>query len=320
VGDLRHLVDAQQLNPVVVFCAKNEAGHISDAIAGVYPAYAAGIVRHMLVVDAATDGTRDEVKKWPGVEYVSEPAALAESGPTLAENGIDYKRAGGKGAAVAMVASRYLSPKDLLVICDVDIQPTAAKIIASLTPLIGDPTIDANFPVSDRYTRSGIDGGLVNQGQRVTRFTARPINTVFDRDVKELFGPLGGTQTIRGSALADMTWDTRYGIETDWIYQLAQRQREDYPTHRLVQNWGGTRTQDGQKPQNLELMSVQVAAAAYERRRSGIDTQGGPNTQLTYPQISLVRKDGIMEIGVRDVIVPRMVLPSPRALRRQFAN
>ena len=199
LDELRDRADRPSVTVVIPAreCATTVAGVIETTVG---PAYDAGLVDQVVVVDAASaDGTADRAAA-AGATVMQQDALETELGP-----------ARGKGDAMW----RALAATGGEIVCFLDADtanPDPRHLLGLLGPLLTEPEIAL---VKGSFARPFDVGGraLADQGGRVTELMARPLLNLHFPLLAGFTQPLAGEFAARRRLLERLPFPVGYGIE-----------------------------------------------------------------------------------------------------------
>jgi glucosyl-3-phosphoglycerate synthase len=251
--DLRRLRDRDDRPSVTVVipareCAATITGVIETTVG---PAYAAGLIDQLVVVDAASlDGTADRAAA-AGATVMQQDQLAPELGPAL-----------GKGDAMW----RALAATDGEIVCFLDADtedPDPKHLLGLLGPLLSEPEIAF---VKGAFARPFNAGGrtLADEGGRVTELMARPLLNLHFPLLAGFAQPLAGEFAARRPLLERLPFPVGYGIEIATLIDAL----DDVGLDALAECRLGTRQNRHQSLRALGEMAFAVLAAV-ERRIEG---------------------------------------------------
>ena len=229
-------------------CAATVAGVIETTVG---PAYDAGLVDQVVVVDAASaDGTADRAAA-AGATVMQQNELEPELGPAL-----------GKGDAMW----RALAATDGEIICFLDADtedPDPGHLLGLLGPLLTDPQIAL---VKGAFARPFNAGGraLADEGGRVTELMARPLLNLHFPLLAGFTQPLAGEFAARRRLLVRLPFPVGYGIEVALLIDAL----DELGLDALAECGLGSRQNRHQPLRALGEMAFAVLAAV-ERRIEG---------------------------------------------------
>ena len=229
-------------------CAATVAGVIETTVG---PAYDAGLVDQVVVVDAASaDGTADRAAA-AGATVMQQNELEPELGPAL-----------GKGDAMW----RALAATDGEIICFLDADtedPDPGHLLGLLGPLLTDPQIAL---VKGAFARPFNAGGraLADEGGRVTELMARPLLNLHFPLLAGFTQPLAGEFAARRRLLERLPFPVGYGIEVALLIDAL----DELGLDALAECGLGSRQNRHQPLRALGEMAFAVLAAV-ERRIEG---------------------------------------------------
>jgi glucosyl-3-phosphoglycerate synthase len=251
--DLRRLRDRDDRPSVTIVipareCAATITGVIETTVG---PAYDAGLVDQLVVVDAASlDGTADRAAA-AGATVMQQDELASELGPAL-----------GKGDAMW----RALAATDGEIVCFLDADtedPDPKHLLGLLGPLLSEPEIAF---VRGAFARPFNAGGrtLADEGGRVTELMARPLLNLHFPLLAGFAQPLAGEFAARRPLLERLPFPVGYGIEIATLIDAL----DDVGLDALAECRLGTRQNRHQSLRALGEMAFAVLAAV-ERRIEG---------------------------------------------------
>jgi glucosyl-3-phosphoglycerate synthase len=229
-------------------CAATVAGVIETTVG---PAYDAGLVDQVVVVDAASaDGTADRAAA-AGATVMQQDELESELGPAL-----------GKGDAMW----RALAATDGEIVCFLDADtedPDPGHLLGLLGPLLTDPQIAF---VKGAFARPFNAGGraLADEGGRVTELMARPLLNLHFPLLAGFTQPLAGEFAARRRLLERLPFPVGYGIEVALLIDAL----DELGLDALAECGLGSRQNRHQPLRALGEMAFAVLAAV-ERRIDG---------------------------------------------------
>jgi glucosyl-3-phosphoglycerate synthase len=229
-------------------CAQTVAGVIETTVG---PAYDAGLVDRVVVVDAASlDGTADRAAA-AGATVIQQDALAPELGPAL-----------GKGDAMW----RALAATDGEIVCFLDADtedPDPCHLLGLLGPLLTVPEIAL---VKGSFARPFNAGGraLADEGGRVTELMARPLLNLHFPLLAGFTQPLAGEFAARRWLLERLPFPVGYGIEIALLIDAL----DELDLDALAECRLGSRQNRHQSLRALSEMAFAVLAAV-ERRIAG---------------------------------------------------
>ncbi len=229
-------------------CAATVAGVIETTVG---PAYAAGLVDQVVVVDAASaDGTADRAAA-AGATVMQQDELEPELGPAL-----------GKGDA--MWRALAATGGEIVCFLDADTEdPDPGHLLGLLGPLLTDPQIAF---VKGAFARPFNAGGraLADEGGRVTELMARPLLNLHFPLLAGFTQPLAGEFAARRGLLERLPFPVGYGIEIALLIDALNELGLDA----LAECGLGSRQNRHQPLRALGEMAFAVLAAV-ERRIDG---------------------------------------------------
>jgi glycosyltransferase involved in cell wall biosynthesis len=251
--DLRRLRDRAHRPSVTVVipareCATTVAGVIETTVG---PAYEAGLIDQLVVVDAASlDGTADRAAA-AGATVMQQDELAPELGPAL-----------GKGVAMW----RALAATDGEIVCFLDADtedPDPQHLLGLLGPLLSEPEIAF---VKGAFARPFNAGGrtFADEGGRVTELMARPLLNLHFPLLAGFAQPLAGEFAARRTLLERLPFPVGYGIEIATLIDAL----DEVGLDALAECRLGTRQNRHQSLRALGEMAFAVLAAV-ERRIEG---------------------------------------------------
>ncbi|MFZ0386583.1 MAG: glucosyl-3-phosphoglycerate synthase [Solirubrobacteraceae bacterium] len=229
-------------------CAATVAGVIETTVG---PAYAAGLVDQVVVVDAASaDGTADRAAA-AGATVMQQDELEPELGPAL-----------GKGDA--MWRALAATGGEIVCFLDADTEdPDPGHLLGLLGPLLTDPQIAF---VKGAFARPFNAGGraLADEGGRVTELMARPLLNLHFPLLAGFTQPLAGEFAGRRRLLERLPFPVGYGIEIALLIDALN----DWGLDALAECGLGSRQNRHQPLRALGEMAFAVLAAV-ERRIDG---------------------------------------------------
>jgi glucosyl-3-phosphoglycerate synthase len=229
-------------------CATTVAGVIETTVG---PAYDAGLVDQVVVVDAASiDGTADRAAA-AGATVMQQDELAPELGPAL-----------GKGDA--MWRALAATGGEIVCFLDADTEdPDPGHLLGLLGPLLTDPEIAL---VKGAFARPFNAGGraLPDEGGRVTELMARPLLNLHVPLLAGFTQPLAGEFAGRRRLLERLPFPVGYGIEIALLIDAL----EEMGLEALAECRLGSRQNRHQSLRALGEMAFAVLAAV-ERRTDG---------------------------------------------------
>jgi glucosyl-3-phosphoglycerate synthase len=229
-------------------CATTVAGVIETTVG---PAYDAGLVDQLVVVDAASnDGTADRAAA-AGAAVMQQDELEPELGPAL-----------GKGDAMW----RAVAATDGEIVCFLDADtedPDPGHLLGLLGPLLTDPQIAL---VKGAFARPFNAGGrtFADEGGRVTELMARPLLNLHFPLLAGFSQPLAGEFAARRRLLERLPFPVGYGIEIALLIDAL----DELGLDALAECRLGSRQNRHQSLRALGEMAFAVLAAV-ERRVAG---------------------------------------------------
>ena len=226
-------------------CAETLAGVLGQTVG---PVRDAGLVDHVLVVDAASaDGSAALAMAW-GADAVLQDDVLSEYGPAL-----------GKGDAMWRGVS--LTQADIICFLDGDtINPHPDHLRGLIGPLLTDPSLQLVKGSFERPLRvGGVD--LPNEGGRVTELMARPLLNLHQPLLAGFAQPLAGEFAGRRDLFESVPFPVGYGVEIAILIDALNRDGLDS----LAESYLGTRQNQHQPLRALGEMAYAVLAAVENR-------------------------------------------------------
>ncbi len=229
-------------------CAATVAGVIETTVG---PAYDAGLIDQLVVIDAASlDGTADRAAA-AGATVMQQDALALEFGPAL-----------GKGDAMW----RALAATEGEIVCFLDADtedPDPKHLLGLLGPLLSEP--DVAF-VKGAFARPFSAGGrtFADEGGRVTELMARPLLNLHFPLLAGFAQPLAGEFAARRPLLERLPFPVGYGVEIATLIDAL----DEVGLDGLAECRLGTRQNRHQSLRALGEMAFAVLAAV-ERRIEG---------------------------------------------------
>jgi glucosyl-3-phosphoglycerate synthase len=187
-------------------CAETIDGVLRETVA---PLARAGIVEHVLVVDADSgDGTAKRARA-AGARVLQQDELLPTQGPAL-----------GKGDAMW----RALAVTDSEIVCFLDgdtADPDPRHLCGLLGPLLADPSLVLVKGSFERPLRTPA-GVLAHEGGRVTELMARPLINLHEPRLAGFSQPLAGEFAARRAALESASLPVGYGVEIALLIDLLR--------------------------------------------------------------------------------------------------
>jgi hypothetical protein len=203
---LAELVDRKKSDNVTVSLAipaLNEEETVGNVLSKVKKALMDDVplVDEIVLIDSdSTDRTR-EIAKDLGIPVYIHQELLPQ-----------YGARAGKGEA--LWKSLYVTHGDILIWIDSDIVNIHPRFVYGvLGPLLTNPRIQFVKGFYQRPLRAG-HKMMSSGGGRVTELTARPLLNLFYPELSGVIQPLSGEYGGRRSALEQLTFYSRYGVET----------------------------------------------------------------------------------------------------------
>jgi glucosyl-3-phosphoglycerate synthase len=250
--DLAELRDHDRPSVTVVIpareCAATVAGVIETTVG---PAYDAGLIDQLVVVDGASlDGTADRAAA-AGATVMQQDELASELGPAL-----------GKGDAMW----RALAATDGEIICFLDADtedPDPKHLLGLLGPMLSEPEIAF---VKGAFARPFSAGGrtFADEGGRVTELMARPLLNLHFPLLAGFAQPLAGEFAGRRPLLERLPFPVGYGVEIATLIDAL----DELGLDALAECRLGTRQNRHQSLRALGEMAFAVLAAV-ERRIEG---------------------------------------------------
>ena len=250
--DLRRLRDRDRPSVTVVIpareCATTIAGVIETTVG---PAYDAGLIDQLVVIDAASlDGTADRAAA-AGATVLQQDELEPALGPAL-----------GKGDAMW----RALAATDGEIVCFLDADtedPDPGHLLGLLGPLLTDSEIAM---VRGAFARPFNAGGrtFADEGGRVTELMARPLLNLHFPLLAGFAQPLAGEFAGRRQLLERLPFPVGYGIEIATLIDAL----DELGLDALAECRLGSRQNRHQSLRALGEMAFAVLAAV-ERRIEG---------------------------------------------------
>jgi glucosyl-3-phosphoglycerate synthase len=229
-------------------CAATVAGVIEMTV---WPAYDAGLVDQVVVVDAASaDGTADRAAA-AGATVMQQDELEPELGPAL-----------GKGDA--MWRALAATGGEIVCFLDADTEdPDPGHLLGLLGPLLTDPQVAF---VKGAFARPFNAGGraLADEGGRVTELMARPLLNLHFPLLAGFTQPLAGEFAARRRLLERLPFPVGYGIEIALLIDAL----DELGLDALAECGLGSRQNRHQPLRALGEMAFAVLAAV-ERRIDG---------------------------------------------------
>jgi glucosyl-3-phosphoglycerate synthase len=229
-------------------CATTVAGVIETTVG---PAYDAGLVDQVVVVDAASaDGTADRAAV-AGATVMQQDELEPELGPAL-----------GKGDA--MWRALAATGGEIVCFLDADTEdPDPGHLLGLLGPLLTDPQVAF---VKGAFARPFNAGGraLADEGGRVTELMARPLLNLHFPLLAGFTQPLAGEFAARRRLLERLPFPVGYGIEIALLIDAL----DELGLDALAECGLGSRQNRHQPLRALGEMAFAVLAAV-ERRIDG---------------------------------------------------
>jgi glucosyl-3-phosphoglycerate synthase len=255
--ELRDRADRPSVTVVIPAreCALTVAGVIETTVG---PAYDAGLVDQLIVVDAASiDGTADRAAA-AGATVIQQDELASEFGPAL-----------GKGDAMW----RALAATDGEIVCFLDADtedPDPGHLLGLLGPLLTDPEIAL---VKGAFARPFNAGGraLADEGGRVTELMARPLLNLHFPLLAGFTQPLAGEFAGRRPLLERLPFPVGYGVEIALLIDALNELGLDA----LAECRLGTRQNRHQSLRALSEMAFAVLAAVECRIEGPRSATGG---------------------------------------------
>lgn len=179
---------------------------VADSIGGVLdvtvaPLVEAGIVKNVVVIDAASADGTGEVAAKHGARVVQRKDIATELGPSL-----------GKGDA--LWRALQVTDGDIIAFLDGDTgDPNPAHLMGIIAPLILDQEIQMVRACFDRPFKGTNGETKPHEGGRVTEILARPLLNLYCPDLRGFRQPLAGEFAARRDLLEKFTFPVGYGIE-----------------------------------------------------------------------------------------------------------
>jgi glucosyl-3-phosphoglycerate synthase len=232
----------------VVLPARDEAGTVGH-IVSVIRSELDGLVDEVVVIDSCSTDDTAAVAARAGAAVHAQDAILPHLPP------LD-----GKGEA--LWKSLAVTSGDIVAFVDADIRGFRSCLVSGLLgPLLTDDRIAYTKGCYDRPL-DGVPAG----GGRVTELVARPLINLHWPELAGFVQPLAGEYAGRRTALEQVPFLTRYGVEIGLLVDLLDLVGLDG----LAQVDLGTREHAPQSVEALGSMSAQIMLAAYSRlRRQG---------------------------------------------------
>ncbi|KAJ5304426.1 uncharacterized protein N7443_004086 [Penicillium atrosanguineum] len=202
IRELAVIVREKHVKITVLIPAKEVAATIGDIIKkAVRPLVDAGVVREVIVIDAASEDGTAKVAKEAGAQVLQRIDIATELGPS-------------KGKGDALWRGLLSTGGDIVAFLDGDTEdPVPAHLVGILGPLIMFDNIQMVRACFDRPFKAQNGCVSPHDGGRVTELLARP---VLNRHWPELAGfrqPLAGEFSARRSLLEKLHFPVGYGVE-----------------------------------------------------------------------------------------------------------
>jgi glucosyl-3-phosphoglycerate synthase len=237
-------------------CAATVAGVIETTVG---PAYEAGLVDQLIVVDAASiDGTADRAAA-AGATVLQQDELAPEVGPAL-----------GKGDAMW----RAVAATDGEIVCFLDADtedPDPRHLLGLLGPLLTVPEIALVKGAFARPFNAGGGRALADEGGRVTELMARPLLNLHFPLLAGFSQPLAGEFAARRPLLERLPFPVGYGIEIATLIDALDALGLDA----LAECRLGSRQNRHQSLRALGEMAFAVLAAVERRIEGSRSATGG---------------------------------------------
>jgi nucleotide-binding universal stress UspA family protein len=168
------------------------------------------LIDEIVLIDSnSTDHTR-EIAKDLGIPVYIHQELLPQYGAR-------------EGKGEALWKSLYVTHGDILIWIDSDIVNIHPRFVYGvLGPLLTNPRIQFVKGFYQRPLRTG-HKVLSSGGGRVTELTARPLLNLFYPELSGVIQPLSGEYGGRRSALEQLTFYSRYGVETGLLIDVYEK-------------------------------------------------------------------------------------------------